>query len=233
MTQQAKSKAKAKTQIRSRKKQRLHIVITAGPTREYFDTVRFISNPSSGKMGYAIAVAAKTAGHTVTLISGPVAISPPKGIKIVSVISAAEMAAATREAFLTADAAIFTAAVCDYRPKRQVNRKTAKKKSTYTVELVPTEDIAAAMGEIKEGRVTIGFAMEDHHGRAHAERKLRRKHCDAIVLNHARTAGSDNAAVEFLTRGNRWQRWRSAPKAVVAKRLIRELECLVHAFGSR
>ncbi len=207
---------------------RLHVVVTAGPTREYFDCVRFISNPSSGKMGYAIAEAAAVAGHRVTLISGPVALRPPRSRRVttISVTTAAEMAKATKEAFKEADAAVFTAAVCDYRPRRRAIRKLAKKHASKSVELVPTEDIAAACGRIKGDRITVAFAMEDHDGRAHAERKLTHKNCDAIVLNGPENVGCDRAAVEVLVRDGKWQPWPAGVKSAVAGRLIREIEHL-------
>ncbi len=207
-----------------RRKRRLHLLITAGPTREYFDSVRFISNPSSGKMGYAIAEAAAKAGHRVTLVSGPVSLDPPKRVKMIHVETAAEMAAASKRTFASADVAVFVAAVCDYRPKRRATRKTAKQPKPKSITLVPTEDIAAALGRMKRRQITVAFAMEDHAARAHAEAKLRRKNCDAIVLNGPDNVGSDRASVDFLTRGSEWERWPPASKIQVAKRLIRQLE---------
>ncbi len=208
------------------KRRRLRILITAGPTREYFDSVRFISNPSSGRMGYAIAEAAQAAGHKVTLVSGPVSLRPPAGVRVVAVESAAEMASAAKAAFKAADAAILVAAVCDYRPARRARLKKPKSRTALPIKLVPTEDIAAALGRRKGGRITIGFAMEDHAARPHAVAKLERKNCDAIVLNGPENVDSSRASVEFLVRGGRWRRWRPAPKHVIAKRIIRELEIL-------
>jgi phosphopantothenoylcysteine decarboxylase / phosphopantothenate---cysteine ligase len=206
---------------------RLHIVITAGPTREHFDSVRFISNPSTGKMGYAIAEAAAAAGHEVTLVSGPVALPAPRGVRTISVVTAAEMAAATRRAFARADAAILVAAVCDYRPKERAAKKLPKSGRARSVVLVPTEDIAASLGRIKGERVTIAFAMEDHAARRHAERKLIRKNCDAIVLNGPGSVGTDTSRVEFLVRGGRWRRWPAASKGRIAERIMHELEGLL------
>lgn len=174
-------------------------------------------------MGYAIAEAAVAAGHKVVLISGPVALAPPTKVKTISVVTAAEMARATKQAFAKADAAIFTAAVCDYRPKRQAKHKQAKKAASKNIILVPTEDIAAAIGRIKGKRITIAFAMEDHAARAHAERKLIRKNCDAIVLNGPANVGSDQARVEFLERGGTWERWPAGSKSAVARRIIKRL----------
>jgi phosphopantothenoylcysteine decarboxylase/phosphopantothenate--cysteine ligase len=209
-----------------RRPPRLRIVITAGPTREFFDSVRFISNPSSGKMGYAMAEAAAAAGHHVTLISGPVSLDPPAGVRTIHVTTAAEMAAAAKRAFRRADAAIFAAAVCDYRPKHRAPKKRPKATGPKSIELAPTEDIAAACGRIKEHRVTICFALEDHAGRRHAEAKMSQKNCDAVVLNGPKTVGSDSAGVELLVRGGRWERWRQSPKRAAARRLVRVLERL-------
>jgi phosphopantothenoylcysteine decarboxylase/phosphopantothenate--cysteine ligase len=211
----------------------LRILITAGPTREYFDSVRFISNPSSGKMGYAIADAARARGHQVTLVTGPVALRPPPGVCTIPVETAAEMAAAARNAFVHCDAAVFTAAVCDYRPARRAKLKLPKSGRAMSVRLVPTEDIAATLGRIKGRRMTIGFAMEDHSARAHAVRKLNRKHCDAIVLNGPENVGGDSARVEFLVRGARWQRWPAGTKKDVARRLVRALESLARGAAGR
>ncbi|MCZ6699635.1 MAG: phosphopantothenoylcysteine decarboxylase [Planctomycetota bacterium] len=214
-------------------RRRFRIVVTAGPTREYFDAVRFLSNPSSGKMGYAIAEAAAKAGHEVALISGPVAIAPPPNVKTIQVTTAAEMAAATKTAFRRADAAVLTAAVCDYRPKYRAKRKSAKTGRPKSVVLVPTEDIAAALGKNKGHRVTVAFAMETHGGRARAERKMLRKNCDAIVLNGPANVGSDQAAAEFLTQGSQWRRWPRVRKQALAARFLGELESLIAARVSR
>ncbi len=218
---------KPHNQPASQRKRRLHILITAGPTREYFDSVRFISNPSSGKMGYAIAEAAASAGHQVTLVSGPVSLKPPKRVKTIQVETAAEMAAASKRIFPSVDAVVFVAAVCDYRPKRRATRKTAKQLRSKSITLVLTEDIAAALGKRKNRQITVAFAMEDHAARAHAEAKLRRKNCDAIVLNGPENVGADRVSVEFLTRNSKWERWPSASKYQVAKRLTRRLEQIV------
>ncbi|MFQ5430310.1 MAG: phosphopantothenoylcysteine decarboxylase [Phycisphaerae bacterium] len=221
------SQRKQARTARAATSRRLHILITAGPTREHFDSVRFISNPSSGKMGYAIAEAAVAAGHRVTLVSGPVSLRPPPRATLIRVVSAAEMAAAAKRAFVSADAAIFTAAVCDYRPRRRAARKLAKQPKDKTVVLLPTQDIAATLGRRKGRRVTIAFAMEDHDARAHAEAKLRRKHCDAIVLNGPENVGSDQARVAFLVEGGRWEQWQRAGKLRIAERLITRVERLI------
>jgi phosphopantothenoylcysteine decarboxylase/phosphopantothenate--cysteine ligase len=219
--------------IRALRRRRLRIVITAGPTREFLDSVRFISNPSSGKMGYAVAEAALAAGHEVTLLTGPVDLEPPSGAKIVRVITAAEMAAAAKRAFARADAAVLAAAVCDYRPVRRARRKLPKKVRPFALALAPTVDIAALLGRMKGDRVTIGFALEDHDGRRHAGAKMVRKNCDAIVLNGPESVGSDVVSVEFLARGQRWERWREESKRAVAGRLVQAIERLTSRESRR
>lgn len=214
-------------------KRKLRILITAGPTREYFDSVRFISNPSSGKMGYALAEAAARLGHRVVLVSGPVALPPPKGVETIQVTTAAEMLAAAQKAFRSSDAAIFTAAVSDYRPSRQLARKLPKPAGTFHVSLVSTPDIAATLGRRKGKRITLCFALEDHNGRAKAEAKLQRKHADAIVLNGPANIGSENALVEFLTQGGPWERWKLASKQSLALKLVRKLEEMTTLPGNR
>jgi len=215
-------------------KRRLNIVITAGPTREYLDTVRFISNPSSGKMGYAIARAAANSGHRVTLVSGPVAIAPPPGVMVIQVETGAEMSRETKRAFKSADAAILCAAVCDYRPAKAFKRKQPKSTNGLSLLLVPTEDIAASLGKIKEDRITIGFALEDHDGPAHALAKMQRKRFDAIVLNDLGNLGGDRASAVFMTADGEREVWPPVSKAQMGRRIIRRLESLIAgAAGSR
>jgi len=198
----------------------VRILITAGPTQEYFDTVRFVSNPSTGKMGYALAAEAHHRGHDVILVSGPVAIEPPAGIECVRVISAAEMFDAAVEAFDQCDAAIMTAAVCDYRPARRLNHKLKKRPQTRRITLLPTRDIAAHLGAIKGRRVVVGFAMEDHDHHTHAEHKLATKRCDAIVLNGRENVASDNATVEILLARGGWQPPQTAKKSRIAQLVL-------------
>lgn len=198
--------------------------MTAGPTREYIDSIRFISNPSSGRMGYAIATAAAKRGHDVTLISGPVHLPRPRGATVVSVETGGEMATAAKRAFRTADAAIFTAAVCDYRPARRQPRKLPKQVDGMSIDLVATEDIAASLGRRKGRRITLAFALEDHEGRAKAERKRLAKHADAILLNGPANLNSDRAKFEFLDAVGQWHDWPEGTKAAVAMKIVRTIE---------
>lgn len=202
----------------------MRLLVTAGPTREYFDSIRYISNPSSGKMGCAIAAAAACRGHDVTLVCGPIEVEPPRGVRIVRVVSADEMLKAARSAFTKADTAVFAAAVCDWRPVRRSARKIAKSQRGRLVQLAPTPDIASTLGRAKAGRITVGFALEDHDGRAHAEAKLRRKRFDAILLNAPAAIGGDRAAIHFLCRGDPWADWGELPKKRVAERLVNWIE---------
>lgn len=204
-------------------------MITAGPTREPLDTVRFLSNPSSGRMGYAIAAAATAAGHRVTLVSGPVELPSPRGVRVIRVQTAAEMLAAASQAFRAADGAIFAAAVCDYRPRRTVRRKLPKSTKATSLELLPTADIAATLGRLKGRRVTIAFALEDHDARRHAEVKLLKKNCDAILLNGPENVGAPTGRFELLTRGGAWETWPVASKRAIARRIVQLFERLAAA----
>jgi len=204
----------------------VNILVSAGPTREYFDSVRFISNPSSGKMGYALAGEAARRGHEVTLVTGPVALEAPRGVKVIRVETAAEMSAACKKAFRKADAAFMTAAVCDYRPRDRVAYKRAKINKPLNVVLEPTEDIAAALGRRKGHRILVAFAMEDHDPYVHAERKLRKKNCDLIVLNGPANVGRNRAEVELFSPQTGWTGPFRGTKAQVARRLIRLVERL-------
>lgn len=182
----------------------MRILITAGPTREYFDTVRFISNPSTGKMGYALAEVAKKRGHRVDLVSGPVALTQPRGVRTVCVTSAQEMFEQAMRLFEQCDVGIFTAAVCDYRPDRCLVHKLKKQGRVRSVKLIPTRDICAEAGRLKQDRLVVGFAMEDRSPRRNALAKLRRKRCDLVVLNGLGNVGADRASVEIVDSQGDW-----------------------------
>ena len=160
-----------------------HVVVTAGPTVEDLDPVRFLTNRSSGKMGYAIAHRARDRGATVHLVTGPTNLSPPAGVQVTAVRSAGDMHTATAMAFEEADAAILSAAVSDYRPRTVAGQKLKRSGDTLTIELVENPDIAAALGVGKGNRVVVAFAMETEDGPARARDKLKRKNADFIVLN--------------------------------------------------
>ena len=205
----------------------MRILVTAGPTREFFDSVRFISNPSSGKMGYAIAAEAARRGHDVVLVSGPVSLPEPKGVGVLQVVSAEEMFTVAVSMFEECHAAVMTAAVCDYRPARRIDHKLKKQNRVRPIHLQPTKDICAHLGRIKGHRVVIGFAMEDHDHQAHAEAKLSRKRCDAIVLNGIENVGGDEAVVEILRADTGWTRPIHGTKASLAGKVVALTERLV------
>jgi phosphopantothenoylcysteine decarboxylase/phosphopantothenate--cysteine ligase len=158
-------------------------VITAGPTREPLDPVRYLSNRSSGKMGYAIAAAAVEEGHEVTLISGPVALAPPIPAKVIRVTTGDEMFRAISSALLDCDIFVMCAAVCDYRPVHYATQKMKKNHSPFSLELEPTRDILASLTNADRGCFVVGFAAETEELEANARRKLVEKNCDLLVAN--------------------------------------------------
>lgn len=165
-------------------------VVTAGATIEAIDPVRFLSNHSSGKMGYAIAGELATRGAEVTLVSGRTSLDTPTGVRRVNVLSAEQMYQATVEAFRNADGAVMCAAVADYTPTETSASKLKKSDGEMTLTLKRTRDIAAELGADKQGRLLIGFALETDNEQANAEAKLEKKHFDFIVLNSLRDTGA-------------------------------------------
>ena len=176
----------------------MRVLITAGPTREYLDDVRYLSNASSGRMGYALAEAARRAGWGVVLVSGPVEIPPPRGIERIDVLTTDQMRQACEAGFDRCDGVIAAAAVCDYTPRERVAGKIAKTGQPVTIEMIETDDVLAGLGRIKRDRWVVGFALEAQNPRENALQKLRRKNCDLIVLNDPTAIGSDANRVEVL-----------------------------------
>ena len=166
------------------------VVVTAGPTRERIDPVRFLTNFSSGKMGYAMAEAAADLGAETILISGPVSINPPSNVQFISVESAKEMYEAVIEEFDTASIVIKTAAVADYKPKEVHGQKMKKQPGEATIVLERTTDILAALGERKTSQLLIGFAAETNDVTHYAKGKLAKKNADYIIANDVTEAGS-------------------------------------------
>jgi phosphopantothenoylcysteine synthetase/decarboxylase len=199
----------------------MRIVITAGGTREYIDPVRFISNASSGRMGYALARAALKAGHKVTLITTPTAQKPPDNARIINVESAAQMWEAVKKHFGSCDCLIMAAAVADYSPIRPAKTKIKKTGNHLTIRLKPTPDILKWAGAHKKKRqILIGFALEDRAIRARAEKKLQDKNLDMIVANTPAAVGASKTSVQIKTSGRNWLKLRNASKAIIAKRII-------------
>lgn len=166
------------------------IMITAGPTREIIDPVRFLTNRSTGKMGYALAEAARDMGADVYLISGPVAIDPPRGVEVKKVESAEEMYQAVMEKFSASDIVIKTAAVADYRPKVVYEEKMKKQDGDLTIEMERTKDILKTLGQEKTHQLLIGFAAETANVEEYARKKLQTKQADMIVANNVKLAGA-------------------------------------------
>lgn len=201
-----------------------NVLVTAGPTREKIDPVRFLTNYSSGKMGYAIAEQAKKLGANVTLISGPVSIAPPKGVTICSVESAAQMYEEVLKAYPTADYVFKTAAVADYRPKVIFNEKMKKQPGEKVLELERTQDILLELGKRKTGQFLVGFAAETNNVQEYAIKKLDSKNLDMIVANNIATKnagfGVDTNIVSIFKRDGSRQDYPLMTKQEVAKEII-------------
>ena len=180
-----------------------HVLVSAGPTREYLDPVRFLSNPSSGKMGYAVAQAALARGASVTLVSGPSALEAPAGARLIRVESAQEMLTALQAHFVQADVLVMSAAVADWRAAHIGAEKQAKMGERQSVELVRTPDILSELAKEAGKQIRVGFAMETHQGVERAADKAKRKGLDFICLNYptkARSAfGGDDNEVTLVT----------------------------------
>ncbi len=209
---------------RPSKRRKRRVVVTAGPTHEHVDPVRYLGNESSGKMGFELARAAAARGDSVVLIAGPVHQETPKGVKRVDVVSARDMLAATREAFERADVLIMAAAVADWRPKRRRAGKWREKDSgaeEATLELVKNPDILATLGRRKGDRLIVGFALETGGGRRRALAKMQRKNTDYIVLNDASALRADASTVLILGCDGSEVRLENRSKREIARRLVR------------
>lgn len=198
----------------------LRFLVTAGPTREFLDPIRYISNRSSGKMGYAIAEAARAISSQVTLVSGPTALEPPEIAEFVPVTTAQEMAEAVWSRFDAVDICIMAAAVCDFRPKKMVTSKIKKGSFSGVLELEPTPDILAELGRRKKSQVLVGFAAETDDLEKHAREKLARKKLDFIVGNDSSAFDAETSRVTFISREGKVERLAEMPKIEIAKLII-------------
>ena len=210
---------------------RLRILISAGPTLEKIDPVRYISNRSSGKMGYAIAEAARARGASVTIVSGPVALAKPEGVDVIHVESAAEMMTAMEERSVEADVIIMAAAVADYRAATPLQRKIKKDAEEVEVSLVRNPDILAGLGKAKRtGQILVGFAAETNDVIAYGQEKLKRKNADLFVANDvSRTDigfSTDENEVHLLFSDGRVVKVDKAPKKRIANAILDAVKAL-------
>ena len=203
----------------------MKFVVTAGPTREALDPVRYLSNRSSGKMGYAIAAAALEEKHEVILISGPVALTPPSGAELVRVTTGEEMFEAAATHFAHCDVFVMCAAVCDYKPAHYTPQKTRKQRTPFSLALEPTRDILASLTNGPHGCLVVGFAAETEKLMESAERKLRAKNCDLMVANDVGRAdlgmdSDENELVIFFKNGAQ-EKLSRAKKTDLARALLK------------
>ena len=207
------------------------ILITAGPTYEKIDPVRFIGNYSSGKMGFALAAECARRGADVTLVAGPVSLSTPEGVNRIDVESCQEMYEASTKAFPKMDAAILCAAVADFRPETTADQKIKREKDDLVLRLQPTHDMAQQLGKLKtDNQVLVGFALETNDEEVNAKKKLAKKNLDFIVLNSTRNKGttfrSDDNQISIIS-ANGQKDFPKKPKTEVARDIVDELAALI------
>lgn len=208
------------------------VLVTAGPTYEPIDPVRFIGNRSSGKMGFALAAAAAQRGAEVTLISGPVSLKTPRNVRRIDVETAKEMAEAVEKEFGATDMLVMSAAVADYSPRSAASQKIKREQAgALTIELVPNPDILRTAGEKKQSRVVVGFALETDNGVDNARKKMAAKQLDMIVLNNALEPGAgfsvDTNAVTIIRPGAEPETIPVQPKIDIAHRILERAATLL------
>ncbi len=197
------------------------ILITSGPTRQYLDPVRYLTNASSGRMGAALASAALKLGHEVVIVSGPVTVEYPQGATVIPVVTTDEMLAAATLAFENCDGAIGAAAPCDYMPRQFQPQKISKTGKPLTIELIETADVVATLGQNKrDDQWVVGFALETEDQRFRAIVKLERKHCDLMVSNGPNAIDSADNEVELLDPDGNVIEAIAGDKEYVAQRLL-------------
>jgi len=205
-------------------------LVTAGPTREPIDPVRFISNRSSGKMGYAIADAAVKAGHEVILISGPVALMPPRGVEFTGINTSDEMYDAVHAQLEGIDIIVMSAAVADFKPENYIPTKIKKHRGLERISLAPTRDILASLAKFKNKFTVVGFAAETESLRENALKKLREKKCDLIIGNDVSRMDtgmeSDDNEITLFYKSGRIDSIPRAKKTQLAKKLVKIFEKL-------
>ncbi|MEP7014348.1 MAG: phosphopantothenoylcysteine decarboxylase [Verrucomicrobiota bacterium] len=200
----------------------MRFLVTAGPTREPIDPVRYLSNRSSGKMGYAIAEAALEAGHEVVLISGPVNLKSPGATQFVGVMTSDEMHDAVHRHLSGCDIVVMCAAVADYKPAIVHAEKIKKSAEPFALDLIPTRDILASLPRQNRHFLVVGFAAETNNIEKYANQKLREKHCDIIVANDVGIGmETDENEVTILFRNNEQAKISRASKQKVARELVK------------
>ena len=196
------------------------VLVTAGPTREAIDPVRFISNPSSGRMGYAIARAAKRRGAEVVLVSGPSHLNPPRGVTFIKTTTAEEIAEATMRHYPQSTVVIMAAAVSDYRPRISHRKKVKKEEARINIELERTQDILKELGSRKRGQFLVGFALETENMLANAKKKLKEKRLDMIVANDPGGFDGEITQVTIIESEDTVEQLPPFPKNEVAERIL-------------
>jgi len=204
------------------------ILITSGPTRQYIDPVRYLTNASSGRMGKSLAEAALEFGHRVTIVSGPVEVTYPRQAEVIEIISTEEMLAACQRVFSSCDGLIGAAAPCDYRPQTVAAQKIHKTGEPLTLQLIETPDIVATLARQRQPHQWIvGFALETEDPRLRALAKLERKSCDLMVLNGPEAMNSPYNFVEVLDHTGRVVETLSGAKEVVARGVLGAIQRLL------
>jgi phosphopantothenoylcysteine decarboxylase/phosphopantothenate--cysteine ligase len=209
------------------------ILITSGPTRQYLDPVRYLTNGSSGRMGKALAEAALALGHEVVVVSGPVEVAYPRDVRLVPIISTEELLAACQREFPTCDGIIGAAAPCDYRPLRVEEHKIAKTGAPLALHLVETPDVIATIAaDRRADQWAVGFALETDDQRFRAITKLEKKHCDLIVLNGPEAMHAAGNTVEVFSAAGEQVLAATGSKAEVAREILAVIERLLISGNS-
>ena len=207
------------------------ILITSGPTRQYLDPVRYLTNASSGRMGVALATASLELGHEVLIISGPVQVTYPREVRLIEVVTTQEMLETCCREFAACDGAIGAAAPCDYQPQRVEPQKIAKTGQPIELRLIETPDIIATLGQRKHaGQWVVGFALETNDRRFRAIVKLEKKHCDLIVSNGPEAINSTDNQVEVLGGDGELIAQLSGVKEEVARGILHHIQQRLIAF---
>jgi phosphopantothenoylcysteine decarboxylase/phosphopantothenate--cysteine ligase len=196
------------------------VVVTAGPTREWLDDVRFLTNASTGQMGISIARAARARGAEVTLVLGPTHLAPPRDVTLRRVVTTKEMAEAAAEAVAVSDLVVFAAAPSDFRPAKRRRGKPPREGGAATLELVPTKDVAKSLRRGKGSRVHVGFALEVDGGVERAMAKMKAKRFDAIVFNTPANFGRGGGVVAWIEKGAAPAPLPSSTKTATARAIV-------------